>query len=33
MSFYVNKKISADVKTFNVFDKASLDACVEAINN
>lgn len=27
----LNKKINADVKTYNVFDKASLDACVEAI--
>lgn len=28
----LNKKISAEVKTYNVFDKASLEACVEAIN-
>jgi len=28
----LNKKINAEVKTYNVFDKASLDACVEAIN-
>ena len=28
----LNKKINAEVKTYNVFDKASLEACVEAIN-
>ncbi len=28
----LNKKIDANVKTYNVYDKASLDACVEAIN-
>ena len=28
----LNKKINSEVKTCNVFDKASLDACVEAIN-
>lgn len=28
----LNKKINAEVKTYNVFDKASLDACIEAIN-
>ena len=28
----LNKKINAEIKTYNVFDKASLDACVEAIN-
>jgi len=28
----LNKKINSEVKTYNVFDKASLDACVEAIN-
>lgn len=28
----LNKKISAEIKTYNVFDKASLDACVEALN-
>jgi len=28
----LNKKINSEVKTYNVFDKASLDACVDAIN-
>lgn len=28
----LNKKINAEIKTYNVFDSASLDACVEAIN-
>lgn len=28
----LNKKINAEVKTYNVFDKASLDACVAEIN-
>jgi [acyl-carrier-protein] S-malonyltransferase len=28
----LNKKISAEIKTYNVYDKASLNACVEAIN-
>lgn len=28
----LNKKINAEVKTYNVFDKDSLEACVEAIN-
>lgn len=28
----LNKKINAEVTTYNVFDKASLEACVEAIN-
>lgn len=27
----LNKKINAEVKTFNVFDKASLDATVESL--
>lgn len=29
----LNKKINAEVKTYNVFDKESLDACVEALKN
>lgn len=28
----LNKKINAEIKTYNVFDKVSLDACVEDIN-
>lgn len=28
----LNKKINAEITTYNVFDKASLEACVEAIN-
>lgn len=28
----LNKKINADVKTYNVFDTASLNACVEELN-
>lgn len=28
----LNKKISSEVQTYNVFDKASLEACIEAIN-
>lgn len=28
----LNKKINSEVTTYNVFDKASLEACVEAIN-
>lgn len=28
----LNKKINAEVTTYNVFDKASVEACVEAIN-
>jgi len=28
----LNKKISADVKTFNVFDKASLELCIDEVN-
>lgn len=28
----LNKKINSEVQTYNVFDKASLEACVEAIN-
>lgn len=28
----LNKKINAEVKTYNVYDKASLEACIEAIN-
>jgi len=28
----LNRKINAEVKTYNVFDKASLEACIEAIN-
>lgn len=28
----LNKKINAEVKTYNVFDKVSLDACIESIN-
>ena len=29
----LNKKISMDVKTYNVFDKASLDTTVEALKS
>lgn len=28
----LNKKINAEIKTYNVFDKASLESCLEAIN-
>lgn len=29
----LNKKINAEIKTYNVFDKASLDACLQEVNN
>ncbi|MCM1265667.1 MAG: hypothetical protein NC200_05655, partial [Candidatus Gastranaerophilales bacterium] len=29
----LNKKISAEIKTYNIFDKASLDTTIEALKS